>query len=349
MAYTLFYFTAVLIRPALTWTKYIRVTVSIPLLGVLFALPWLIRILPLVHQIDVHERQFPQLHHLAWLLQINGVWVPILATLGLFVAARRRHWLDVWSVTWLLSIIEVSSLGNLDNLSRQTALDPMQVFYPFGVAWHATVIPLSLLAARALYPLGCWFARIARWERVVMHIVTLLLVVVGMGVAFRKPIATWSKSFVKPITGAVASEADTLVYNWIRANTPRDARLLNYPGSYEGQWAPVIAERQSVFFRDQLFYIGAEEMRHNKAAMVEAYLDPNSQQAYDLMRRNSIDYVVVPQALSRPELLVEQLRWRSPDYLVQRSWFADAPYQQLVADFDGAQIWQLKDSSFGSE
>lgn len=346
LAYLLFYATATFVIPSLTKKQYICMTVSIPFLGVLFSLPWLARILPLISQIDVHERQFPQLHHLTWMLQINGVWVPILAALGLFLVVRRRNWLDVWSATWILPIIEISSLGNLDRLSRQTALDPMQVFYPFGVAWHATVIPLPLLAARVLESLGFWVAssvRSVRWDRCLEIVVGVLILTFSLSVVFREPIIKWSKLAVKPITGAIVSEADISAYYWLRSNTPRDARLLNYPGRYEGQWVPVVTERYSVFFRDQLFYIGAEAIRKKQATMVEAYLDPNSELAYDVLRRNSIAYVVVPQALSRSEIPSAQLRWKPAALLEQRSHFKDAPYLKLVADFDGAQVWQVQD------
>jgi hypothetical protein len=67
------------------------------------------------------------------------------------------------------------------------------------------------------------------------------------------------------------------------------------------------------------------------------------------MHEHGIDYVVVPQWLNRPEVRPTQFRWREPERLLQLSRFSDAEYLVLVADFDGAQIWQLKDSSFGSE
>ena len=342
-AYSLFYVTSLFARPKITVQQYTRMAVSVPILGIIFSFPWIFRILHLVSQIDVHERQFPHFNHLVWLIKINGFWIPILAMFGLYWAIRRRHWLDVWSVTWLLSIVEFSSLGNLDRLSRRISLDPLQVLYPLGVAWHATVIPLPLLAVRALHPFGSWCARTLRWERILEVFMVLLVVMFGTIVIFREPIIMWSKSVVRPIVGSVVSEADISAYLWLKSNTPKDARLLNYPGRYEGQWAPVIAERQSVFFRDQLFYIGAKALRENQASMVDAYLNPNSKSAYDVIRWNAIDYIVVPQSLSRPDLIDKQLRWKQPDLLAQRSWFSDTPYLSLVVDFDGAQVWQVQD------
>jgi hypothetical protein len=297
----------------------------------------------LVGHIDVHERQSPQLHHLFWLFSINGVWVPLAALLGVWWALRRRHWLDIWSLTWVLPIVEISSLGNLDAISRRSALDPLQIMYPLGMAWHAAVIPFSLLALRGLGPIGEWVDAHVRWKVWLAGGLVVGLIGCLLGVVFSRPIVTWSKEVVPPITGAVASPADVEAYRWLRANSPRSAKVLNYPGRYEGQWVPVIAERESVYVRDQLFYVGADGLRQRQETMAAAFLDPASEVAYDLMHEHGIDYVVVPQWLNRPALFSTQLRWREPERLPQRSPFSDANYLGLVADFDGAQVWQLKD------
>lgn len=342
MAYLLFYGTAWFMRPRPTRVQYLRLGVIIPLLGILICLPWLLRTLPLVSQIEVHERQHPQFGHLYWLFDINGRWVPLLALVGIWWAVRKRHLLDIWSLTWLPPIIEVSSLGTLDALSRRTALDPMQIFYPYGVAWHATIIPLALLAARALTPLSEWLARF-RWSRPLRTGgLALALLAALAGVLLHQPIVAAVRGSVR-ITGAVASPADEAVYAWLRANTPADARLLNYPGRYEGQWAPVLAERDAVYVRDQLFYVGARALRAEQAVVAQAYLDPASPDAYDQLRASGIDYVVVPQALNRPGLWENQLRWRPPALVAQRSSFEAASYLELLVDIDGAQVWQVKE------
>ena len=349
LVYILFYVSAFFVRPRLSLSLYLRLTVTIPALGVLFSLPWLLHTFPLLGQIDVHERQFPQMQHIFWLFSINGGWVPLAALFGVWWAARRRHWLDVWSLTWLLPIVEISSLGNLDALSRRSALDPLQIMYPLGVAWHATIVPLSLLAACGLRPLGEWMDARVRWQAWLSGGLAVGLAGCFFSVVFARPIVAWSKAVVPPITGAVASPADVDAYRWLRANSPTSAKVLNYPGRYEGQWAPVIAERGAVYVRDQLFYIGAGGLRQRQQTMAPAFLDPASEGAHALMHEHGIDYVVVPQWLNRPEVRPTQFRWREPERLLQLSRFSDAEYLVLVADFDGAQIWQLKDSSFGSE
>ena len=349
LAYVLFYVSSFFVFPRLSRSQYLRLTVIIPVIGVLFSLPWLLETLPLVWKIDVHERQSPQLQHLFWLFFINGGWVPLAALLGMWWAIRRRHWLDIWSLTWVLPIVEISSLGNLDVLSRRSSVDPLQVMYPLGMAWHATIIPLSLLAVRGLHPMGKWVESRMRWKPWLSGGLAFSLIGCLLGVVFFRPIVVWSKTVVPDITGAVASSADVDAYRWLRANSSRSATVLNYPGRYEGQWVPVITERESVYIRDQLFYVGAGALRQRQQNMAAAYLDPASEGAHDLMYEHGIDYVVVPQWLNRPALLPRQLRWREPARLPQHSRFSDAKYLELVADFDGAQVWQLKDEVGGSQ
>ena len=340
MAYSLFYLSVWLVRPRPTRIQFLRMGVLIPLLGILFCLPWFLRALPQAALIDVHERQYPQIGHLFWLFEINGRWTPLLAMAGLWWAFRIRHWMDVWMATWLLPIIEVSSLGNLDALSRSTALDPMQIFYPYGVAWHATILPFALLAGRALTPFGKWLESLHWSAGLRAAVLWVGLSSAVLGIVFHQQIIRGTRDSVN-ITGASASPADEALYAWIRENTPPDAKLLNYPGRYEGQWAPVLAERNSVYLRDQLFYTRAKELRTEQDVLVEAYLDPNSISAYDLIRDNNVDYVILPQSFSRPDSWIEQLRWKPPDLNPQQSSFAAAEYLELLADFEGAQVWQV--------
>ena len=76
--------------------------------------------------------------------------------------------------------------------------------------------------------------------------------------------------------------------------------------------------------------------------MAVAFLDPSSDEAYDLIVKHEIDYVVVPQWFNVSGILQTELRWREPDKLPQVSLFHDAGYLDMVANFDGAQVWQVK-------
>ena len=76
--------------------------------------------------------------------------------------------------------------------------------------------------------------------------------------------------------------------------------------------------------------------------MAVAFLDPVSDEAYDLISRHEIDYIVVPQWLNVSNIDQTQLRWKEPDKLPQVTSFEDASYLDLAANFDGAQVWRVK-------
>lgn len=338
MAYAPFYFTIWLARERPTRNQYLTLTVIVPAIAIALCLPWIARVLPLLSGVHVHERQNPSPYHLQVLLQYSGVLSVILAVAGLGVALWRRRWFDVWLVTWVVMILEISSFGNLDALSRRTAADPMQAFYPFGVAWHAPIIPFPVLAAMAV----CAFPLIREWTpprkwRVAFSVAVIVLAV-GAGI-FSDPILRASKGRVY-IVGSLASEADKRAMLWLRDNTPADAFVLNYVG-IEGDWVPVIAERKTVQFREQLFYIGAQPFWDLQERLSEAYLDPAAPESEAAIHAAGVDYVFVPQVIGRPESFAEMQRWRPPFIKPLKSPFADAPYLELVQDFDGAQIWKV--------
>lgn len=339
LAYIPFYFTVWLSNPRPTRAEYLRLIVWIPALGILSALPWIIKMLPLVAQIDVHERQNPAMLHLSFGMYLNGFIIPVIAALGLWPALRRRDWPSVWLLTWLPPIIEISALGNFNRLSLMTPIDPMQVFYPLGVIWHATIIPLPLLAALFLAPAADWLtARLPKlnWPALTTATLTLTLALGLAATAFATPIVTALRPYIG-IVGAVASPADVAAFHWIRENTPADILLLNYPGRYEGQWAPVITERHSVYLRDQLFYLGAADLRDRKLDLEIAYLDPLNHEA--TIRQYGIDYIVVPQSLRNPNANV--WRWRPPDLQTHLSDWRNADYVELVFERDGAEVYRV--------
>jgi len=215
----------------------------------------------------------------------------------------------------------------------------MQIFYPFGVAWHATIIPVPILAAMAV----CAVPAIRQWTpprnwRVACSAAVIVLAV-GAGV-FSGPIIRASKGRVS-IVGAMASEADKQALHWLRDNTPRDSFVLNYIG-IEGDWVPVIAERKTAQFREQLFYIGAQPHWDLQERLHEAYLDPASSESEAAIRDAGVDYLFVPQVIGRPESFATMQRWRPPFVERMQSSFAEAPYLELIADFDSAQIWKVK-------
>jgi hypothetical protein len=342
VAYLPFYGMVWFCRQRPTRWSYLALTTIIPLGGLLLCAPWLLRAAPLIAQIDVHERQSPLAVWLDWLYVANGVWVVWAAVLGLWWSLRRRHWLDLFCLTWMVAILEFAVWGNLDALSRQTRLDPFQVLYPFGMAWHAPIIPLPLLATSVLVPLGRWVA--ARWQGWQPWLTRALSIGLAVEMAALGSLPFWAVH-IRPaqlnITGMVATTADLQAYAWIKANTPPTARLLNAPGAFEGQWAPVLAERDAVYLRDQLFYIHAHALRQEWQQFVAVFADPANPQSRTLLQTSGIDYIVVPQLYNRPEQLPTLLRWRKPTFATKLSDFKNAPWLTLSADFDGAQVWRV--------
>jgi len=335
MAYLPFYFTIWLSRERPTLKQYAALTAIIPALGIALYLPWLIKMLPLLAQVSVHERQNPTVF-----LLFNILFVfPYIALAGLALALWRRRWFDVWLIGWAIMILEIAGFGNLDTISRATEVDPMQVLYPFGVAWHAPIVPVPILAAMAVTAvplLGQWTPP-PSWRVAVAS-----LVIVGAAVAgiFHEPIIRASKGRVS-IVGSFNSKADIRALHWLRDNTPKESFILNYV-SIEGDWVPVIAERKTVQFREQLFYIGQGPAWALQPILNQAYLDPASPESEAAMRSAGIDYVFVPQVIGRPESFAEAMRWRPPFIEPQVSSFAEAVYLELIQDFDGAQIWKVK-------
>lgn len=347
MAYLPFYFTIWLARDRPTAKQYLTLTVVIPALAIALCLPWLARVVPLVGGVNVHERQNPIWGHLYSLFQLNGWLAPVLAIFGLLLAMYRRTWFDLWLIGWAVMILEISSFGSLDALSRQTAADPMQIFYPFGVAWHATIIPVPVLAAMVVdkilprrdAPRQSPRQSRAGWRVSAMAALLITVIAILAGI-FSAPIIQFSKGRVF-ITGSLSSEADKQAMLWLRDHAPADALILNYPG-IEGDWAPVIAERRTVHFREQLFYVGADSAWALQDKLRLAYLNPAAPESESAIRDAGVDYILAPQVVGRPESFASAMRWRPPFTEPQISPFADAPYLELIRDFDGAQVWRVK-------
>jgi len=340
IAYIPFYFTVWLARERPNLRQYLTLTVLVPVLGIVLCLPWLAELLPLMKSIYVHERQNPDwyifFHHL---FPLNGWLVPILAIGGMGLAAWRRRWSDLWLVGWALMVVEIASAGFLDSLSRRLASDPMQIVYPLGVAWHATIIPLPVLAAILVCALPKperWMPT-RRWQIVLSGAIVAGVLIVWL---FSQPIVQLTKGHIS-LTGSLSSSADRQAMLWLRDNTAADAFILNYPG-IEGDWAPVIAERRTVQFREQLFYIGAAPYWAQQDELRTAFLNPAAPQSGEAIKAAGIDYVLVPQVIGRPESFAQAMRWRTPFVEPMQSSFADAPYLELMQDFDGAQVWKVK-------
>jgi hypothetical protein len=132
--------------------------------------------------------------------------------------------------------------------------------------------------------------------------------------------------------------------DWLRENTPPNARILNHPGPHEADWVPVIAERDAIFYRPQPFFSGTEASEAEQERLRVFWNDPADPAHEALLREAGVEYVIVPQIVTCPECIEQMWRWRAPftEATVMESAVSDAPYLELVFDEDGAQVYQLR-------
>ena len=318
----------------------------VPLVGVALTLPWIVRVLTLAPAIRVKEHLFADWSYYLVLVRFHGPPILILAAAGAVIALRRRSAADVWMLTWLVPIVEFALDGSLDRLALQSGFDPFQIMYPYGIVWHALILPLAYFAALALAAGVHRAGRSAlgpRLDRLRVLRAPICAAAIAGGLAaavWNGPILDATKGRL-PFVGAYSTPADVQAMLWLKANAPPDALVLNYP-DFESHWAPIISERNAVYFRPQLFFVGDDRAREAWTIFALAYLHPAAPASADLMRRRGVDYVLVPQIVNRPELFPRMLRWRQPSLPAPRSSFDDADYLELVADFDGARVYRLK-------
>jgi hypothetical protein len=342
LAYVPFFGVVWLAKPRPTWAQFARATLVIPLLALAFTLPWVLRVLPLASGVHVGEHLFADWSYASILLQFHGPIILLLAVVGVVLALRRRSASDVWMLVWLIPIVEFGLDGSLDRWALSAGFDPFQIMYPYGVIWHALILPLAYFAALAL-DAGARTAVRAGWLPALRRLRSPLAaaaILVGVTAAvFNQPILAASKGRLN-ITGAYSTSADVQAMLWLKGNTPPDSVILNYP-DYESHWAPVIAERNAVYFRPQLFYIDDDGARQMWARLQTAYLDPAAPGSEAAMRDFGVDYILMPQIVSRPDLFRRMMRWRRPDLPAQLSSFDEVDYLKLVADFDGAKVYEV--------
>lgn len=133
-----------------------------------------------------------------------------------------------------------------------------------------------------------------------------------------------------PFQGALASRNDVAAMRWLRRNSAPEARVLNYPGNlpamrdWEGHWAPVLTERDCVYFRMQPFFLddprwgvpGALAAAHREQReMLAFWRDPGAPPQAERLAEAGIRYVLVPEAVADPSSLDDAWRGRPPALL----------------------------------
>lgn len=337
-------------KPRPTLRTWLVLAIGIPLLAVAAISPWLASITHLLGS-DITSPFTRDSAYWRVLILYHGVWVVPVAILGAVIGLRGRSQPVILAVGWLVLVLEFSSLGILESLIPALVEPVLRYDYPFSIAWHGPIIPYTILGGAGLFWLWERYIQprlgtnIHRLSYVVMGAVVILLVGV---LVFSPQLLAFSKDRIG-FFGTFSSAADVRAMEWIKANTLPDARLLNFPGtqkdnSHESDWVPVIAERDSVYYRWQPFF------RNNEASLAEQdrlrafWENPADPANETLLREADISYVIVPQLVTNPESLTSMYRWRAPftDLVQMQSPVSAAPYLEQVFDSDGAQVYKVK-------
>ena len=331
-------------QPKPTPKRWLVLVIGVPLVAILGLSPWLLNVRELLGSeiVSPFERD-P--NHWQVMLLYHGIWIVPVAILGAIIGLRRRDQTAILSVGWLLLIIDFSTTGILESLFGDLLAPAFRFDYPFSIAWHGPIIPYTILGGMGLFWLWERFAARRIGDAVYRYapaIFGVLLVLALLAFVFNRQLLEFSKGRVA-FYGAFSSEADVEAMIWLKENTPPDARVLNHPGPHEGDWVPVISERDSVYYRQQPFFRGNEASLAEQERMRQFWEDPANPDNAELLAQAGIDYVIVPQIVTDPESINEMFRWRAPftEAIEMRSSVSDAPYLELLFDADGAQVYQL--------
>ncbi len=327
------------------WLGMLLVIPSIALIGIA---PWLYNIRDLLGS-DILSPFTRDLEYWRVMVLYHGLWIVPVAILGAVIGIRKRDQSAIMATGWLILILEFSSLGILERLVPGLVAPLLRYDYPFSLAWHGPIIPYAILGGMGLLwlwdnvlqkRLGNWSPR--RSYAVLGALITVALVILILN----RPLLALSKGKVG-FFGAFASSADVQAMEWLRHNTPTDARILNFPGtqkdnSHEGDWVPVIAERDSVYYRWQPFFRDNESSIAEQDRLRVFWEDPANPDNAALLQSAGIDYVIVPQIVTNPNSQADMFRWRAPvDLIEMHSLVSDAPYLKQVFDSDGAEVYEF--------
>lgn len=332
-------------KPRPTIRVWLVLLVSVPFIGVLAISPWLAGIRDLLGS-DIASPFERNPNYWQVMILYHGIFIVPLAALGAFIGLRRRDLPAILSVGWLIMALDFSTTGIAERVLGGLLEPVLRYDYPFSIAWHAPIIPYAILGGIALVWLWDRFARVrygALLHKAAPFAMAVGAVAVLFAAAFPDQILALSKGRVG-FYGAFSSWADVRAMEWLRENTPPNARILNHPGPHEADWVPVIAERDAIFYRPQPFFSGTEASEAEQERLRVFWNDPADPAHEALLREAGVEYVIVPQIVTCPECIEQMWRWRAPftEETVMESAVSDAPYLELVFDEDGAQVYQLR-------
>ena len=335
-------------KPRPTLRAWLVIALGVPFIALIAVLPWLSTVLPLLGTEIVSPFHRDPSY---WTVMIvyHGVIIVPIALLGAVIGLRQRNTAALLAVGWLVLALDFSTTGFLPSLLGGLLAPVLRYDYPFSIAWHAPIIPYTILGGIAL--LWVWDRFFEQRFGVTLHRVAPIAlaaacVVLLIGGVLTPQLVEISKDQIN-FFGAFSSHADVAAMNWLRTNTPEDAIVLNHPAPHEADWVPVIAERNSIYFRPQPFFQGMEAIIAEQERLRAFWDNPADPANADLLRESGVDYVIVPQILTDPNSIETMYRWRAPftaEFPMQSA-VADAPYLELVFDQDGAQVYQVVESS----
>jgi hypothetical protein len=171
----------------------------------------------------------------------NG-WVLAGAMLGMLIAGWQRRWEPLIPVVWSIMLVvavspQVVGLPGAGIIDNVTGISALYLTLPLlcGYALASLATMLSQVRGIAKYQLPTWLS--------LCGVLGILL------------LGTPQQSTIIRNTTQLVSQADMAAMEWIRANTPPDARFLinSFPayggnlvvGNDAGWWIPLLAARQT--------------------------------------------------------------------------------------------------------
>ncbi len=336
-------------KPRPTVVQWLVLAVGVPAVAVAGIAPWLFNVRDLLGA-DIVSPFERNVDYWRVMVLYHGVWIVPVAALGAVIGLRQRNQAAILAVGWLILALEFASLGVLERLFP-TLLEPVLRYdYPFSIAWHGPIIPYAILGGMGLlWAWERWFeARTAiYWNRLAYGLAGVLVAGAVLVLLFHPQLLAFSKGKVG-FFGAFSSAADVQAMEWLKLNTPVDARVLNYPGarfdnSHESDWVPVISERDTVYYRWQPFFHNNEASLAEQDRLRAFWEDPANPAHAELLREANIRYVIIPQIVANPASFDTMFRWRPPldEQVEMRSSLADAAYLKRVFEADGAAVYEV--------
>jgi hypothetical protein len=330
-------------HPRPTLRRWLVLLACVPLLALLAVSPWLFSIRALLGS-EIASPFGRDPAHIGVMVLYHGVLIVILAAVGLLAGLRRREQPVLLAAGWLLLVLDAAAFGVIDAVFGWLLEPILRYEYPFSIAWHGPIIPYILLGGCGLLWLWDRFAE-ARFGVPLQRLAPYALIAVGglglLAGALSEPLLQASKGRVA-FYGAFASAADVAAMTWLRTSAQPDARVLNYGAPHEADWAPVIAERDTVYYRPQPFFRGDEASLAEQERLLAFWRNPADPAHETLLRQAGIDYVLVPQIVGNPDSLASLWRWREPFRIEAASSVEEADYLRLVFDLDGARVYELR-------